>query len=225
MQYNNLPQEAVAAAIAERLIELLSQHAKVAWFVSGGSNISVQFATIQILKGSGVSMSNLTILLNDERFGPVGHADSNWQQLQDMGFMIAGPNYIEPYTGHESTLDQAVKRYEQRVTDVLAQHYAYSQLGMGDDGHTSGILPGSSASEVTDTYVCGYESDPYQRLTTTFVAMRHFDEAALVAHGNTKWPQLELLQTKTDVRTQPVQIIADIPHTTIYTDYKIEQNI
>jgi 6-phosphogluconolactonase/glucosamine-6-phosphate isomerase/deaminase len=66
----------------------------------------------------------------------------------------------------------------------------------------------------------GYEHEPYQRLTTTFRALRQLHEIALVAYGQAKWPQLTKLIQSVSPIEQPAQIIKDIPLVTIYTDYQ-----
>ena len=207
----------VAGLIAERLSDLLEK-GPVTWLVSGGSNIMHQVETLNILINT-IETSNLTILLIDERYGKVGHADSNWSQLTAKGFMVPGPTFIAPFTESETTLELAVARYETIMQQIFdSNNYTYAQLGMGSDGHVSGILPGSSAAHETKTLVTGYVSEQYQRLTTTFPALRRLDEVALVAFGDDKQLQLERLAEMIDPVEQPVQILKDIPCATLYTD-------
>jgi 6-phosphogluconolactonase/glucosamine-6-phosphate isomerase/deaminase len=218
MDWVHVTSEQAADSIAGRLATLLESQ-PVTWFVSGGSNIGLQTRAIRLL-ATHSNISQLTILLIDERYGPIGHQDSNWQQLTDAGFMIDGPQYIAPFTSAETTLDDAVQRYETIVADQLATTYCFAQLGMGNDGHVSGILPGSPAAATTSRLVMGYEHEPYQRLTTTFRALRQLHEIALVAYGQAKWPQLAKLIQSVSPIEQPAQIIKDIPLVTIYTDYQ-----
>lgn len=216
MNWLNTNPELIPELIANKLSELLRTQS-VTWFVSGGSNITYQAKSIELLQQNGADLSRLRILLIDERFGPVGHADSNWQQLADAGFAVPGPTYIAPFTENEQLLDDAVIRYAAIVENVLQNDsYTFAQLGMGDDGHTAGILPNSAATESSDTVV-GYASEPYQRMTLGFSALRQLDEVALVAFGDSKQAQLDRLQETVDPKDQPVQVIKDIEHVTIYT--------
>src|SRR6185369_13273481 len=60
---------------------------KVVWTLPGGSNIQITVNVEKALrKHSADKLQNLTILQVDERFGPLGHPDSNWKQLKDHGF-------------------------------------------------------------------------------------------------------------------------------------------
>ncbi len=219
MRFVTTTQQQTARLICDRLYELLTLQ-PVTWFVSGGSNINTQLEALRELEARGSNLEHLTIMLIDERFGDVGHIDSNWAQLEQAGFMIAGPTYIAPYTSAEKTLAEAVVRYEAILQERYnGGDYLFAQLGMGDDGHTSGILPGSQAAAEIAPLVTGYERGPYQRLTTTFAALRRLNEIALVAFGSQKAAQLARLTETIPLQEQPVQIIKDIPLVTIYTDY------
>ena len=216
--HNDISQ--VASSIASKISQRLDT-GPVTWFVSGGSNVALQAHTMELLK-LHPKLSDLTALLIDERFGIVGHPDSNWKQLSDAGFMTSGPTYIAPFTERTPTLMHAVQRYEGIIDDALnGASFCFAQLGMGDDGHVSGILPDSTAATAADSYVFGYEQAPYQRLTTTFRALQDLDEIVMVAYGQSKWPQLAKLTESIDKVTQPVQILKEIPTVTIYTDYQI----
>lgn len=218
MEWKQLDTQHAAAAIAERLTELLSA-GSVTWFVSGGSNIDLEIDALQRMVGNP-NLNRLQILPVDERFGMVGHAESNWAQLERKGFMVDGPTYIAPFTSNEHTLALAVNRYEGIIDDIFSSDtYTYAQLGMGTDGHTAGILPGSVAAYASDGFVSGYEASPYERLTLTFPALKKLDEAILISYGENKWPQLDRLQETLAYDEQPVQVLNDIPRVTLYTDY------
>lgn len=220
MNWHIVPIDEVSNLIA-RHIERLLKNGPVTWFLSGGSNVKLEAKTLQLLQNSSADLSKLTILLVDERFGLVGHDDSNWYKLQNAGFMIKGPHYIQAYMRSDITLKEAVTRYEEIIARLVSDgSYLFAQLGLGIDGHTAGILPGSPAA-VSDRYVCGYESEPYQRLTTTFKLLQKCHEVMVVAYGKDKWPQLKALSQTIDKKQQPVQVIKDISRVTIYTDYEI----
>lgn len=222
MNWNNTIIQNLSQVVARHLSGLLKQQ-PVTWFVSGGSNVTCEAETVRLLAGSPY-LQRLTIALIDERFGAVGHADSNWQQLTQAGFMVHGPHYIAPFTEQQVTLEQAVTRYEHVLAHVIdGTNYCYAQLGIGDDGHIAGILPHSSATEPTNRFVVGYSSEPYKRLTASFNLLRQLDEIALVAYGQQKWPQLQRLEAGLDIAEQPAQIIKDVPRQTIYTDYRPAQ--
>src|SRR5437870_3005764 len=84
--------DAPAKFIAERINRHLDEGNKVVWCLSGGSAIDVAVETARRL---AVPLDNFSVCLADERFGPPGHKDSNWQALLAAGFKLAGAR-LEP---------------------------------------------------------------------------------------------------------------------------------
>ena len=77
-----------AIAVLQARLELeLTAGKKVLWLVSGGSNIT---ASVQLMQNLADDLTkNLTIMAVDERYGLVGHADSNEGQLLAAGLTIS----------------------------------------------------------------------------------------------------------------------------------------
>jgi 6-phosphogluconolactonase/glucosamine-6-phosphate isomerase/deaminase len=86
--------EPVAKFLADTILDRLFKGQKVLWLVGGGSGIKVAVAASQILKKQS-NLSSLTFTLTDERFGAVGHGDSNWKQLLEAGFSLPGAQLDE----------------------------------------------------------------------------------------------------------------------------------
>src|SRR4051812_19602153 len=76
--------ELVISMLSSRLITELSSGQPILWLISGGSNLVI---TIQVMEKIPETLTkNLAITLVDERYGDVGHSNSNLQQLIDAGF-------------------------------------------------------------------------------------------------------------------------------------------
>src|ERR1700759_4960942 len=72
------------ADLTERLVRELAQGRRVLWLTSGGSNIPF---SVQIMDNIPRKLrQKLSITLADERYGEVGHSESNWAQLAQAGF-------------------------------------------------------------------------------------------------------------------------------------------
>ena len=201
--------------LGARLQSELQKGRKVLWLTSGGSNIQ---ATVRIMQAIPGELSrNLTIMPNDERYGPDGHHDSNWQQLIDEGIDFKSARAIPVLRGQG--FDETRRSWEQDVAQTLKENdVILLHLGMGPDGHVSGILPGSPAVEASGL-VCAYESDPYQRLTMTFEALKSADVTYLFAFGEAKKPQLETLRDKeVTLAEQPGQVLKQMNEVYVYND-------
>lgn len=206
-----------AAPLLDRLVEELEANKKVVWLVTGGSGMPLGVSVMGDIPDD--LTKNLTIYLTDERYGEVGHADSNSKMLDDMGFdhKQARVTYtLAPGLSLEETVEQlelSIKAAFEAADIVIAQ------VGMGPDGHIFGILPGSPAVD-SDKLVVGYESDPFTRITLTPKAIEQYVDAAYVfAFGAAKRPQLEkLLNQQVSIAEQPAQILKQLPEAYVYND-------
>ena len=127
----------------------------------------------------------LTISLTDERYVDVASADSNWHAVAAHQERLPNATFVPVLTG--DSRDQANARFKN-----LFQRFANNPqarivmlLGMGADGHTSGIKPHSLAAESSDA-VCDYAGLDYERITTTGAAFVFVDLAVIYAEGVSK---------------------------------------
>jgi 6-phosphogluconolactonase/glucosamine-6-phosphate isomerase/deaminase len=209
-----------AAAISDlqaRLIAELTADKKVLWLVSGGSNID---ASVTIMANIEPALqSTLIIMLSDERYGPVGHPDSNFQQLQDKGFSVSGATLI-PTLQPGLSLDETATAYAAIIQEQFsAAEIIISQLGIGADGHIAGILPESPAASSPDALVIGYQSNPFERITCTFRALQAIDANYSLVYGADKQDALtRLQQNEVALVEQPSQILKQLPEAYVYND-------
>jgi 6-phosphogluconolactonase/glucosamine-6-phosphate isomerase/deaminase len=216
MQFYRADVSSGVGQLSELISQSLERHQPLLWLVSGGSNIPIAIKVMSALVSK--DLSNLTIMLTDERYGALGHADSNAYQLQAAGFNPQAASFIPVLIG--KSLKATVERYANVVEQQFGQHQVIiGQLGIGTDGHTAGILPNSLAADVTDELVTSYAADDFSRITMTFPALRHLTNAFVFAYGPTK--QATLNQLKDEVlplKAQPAQILKAIPDTYIYNE-------
>jgi 6-phosphogluconolactonase/glucosamine-6-phosphate isomerase/deaminase len=209
------PEEGVRP-LAESLLAALKSHGHVAWFVSGGSNIPISVSVMQTIPDE--LSKRLSIFLSDERFGPVGHPDSNFQQLMDAGFDPKGARVV-PVLVPAVGLDETVGRYDSALEDLFdTAEVIIGQFGLGADGHICGILPHTPAVTSSEL-VTGYATETYTRITTTPKALEHFTTVYVFTFGDTKRTALINLQEKDlPVDEQPAQVLKQLPEVYIYSD-------
>ncbi len=208
--------EVAAGFLAERILEQLKDGKKVLWLVPGGSAIAVATLAAKII--SEHPHSNLIVTLTDERYGAVGHTDSNWQQLMDKGFSLPQAKLLPVLEGSDRTM--TTKKFNTIIEAGFKEAlYKIGLFGVGSDGHTAGILPESKAVDSLD-WVCGYDTPQFVRITITPKAITELDEAVVFAQGKEKWPVIESLEKEINANLQPVQILKKVPRLTIFTDKK-----
>ncbi|MFA6353388.1 MAG: 6-phosphogluconolactonase [Candidatus Paceibacterota bacterium] len=207
--------------IVASIFKQLELGKRVLFFVTGGSSIDIGVKVAKLLVDNPRQnlTQNLTIMLTDERYGPVYHQDSNWYQLIQKGFSLPLAKSIPILTGdsREITTEKFKKNIEREFK--LAE-YKIGLFGVGADGHTSGILPESGAVNSEDL-AYGYDTPTFSRITTTPKAIEKLDEVVAWIQGKNKWSIVENLQEKDiDIAKQPAQVLKRVLLLTIFTDYK-----
>ena len=111
---------------------------------------------------SGIDWPSVTVLFGDERVVPVSDPESN------EGMARAELLDHVPVGEVHSLVNSGAEPYE----DLLEQLGAIDlvHLGMGPDGHTASLFPGTPALDVNDKLVVqnGDPNHPHPRLTLTF---------------------------------------------------------
>jgi len=206
----------VAEFLTNSIINQLNAGKKVVWFATGGSAIAV--ASLASKSISKVPHDKLVVMLTDERYGSLHHPDSNWQQLLNKGFDLPEAKLIPILTGDNR--DETVEKFKKNLeTELNTADYKIGLFGVGSDGHTAGILPGSPAVDSTDL-AFGYDSEKFERITMTPRAIKMLDEIVVYMQGEVKWPVIDDLREKDlPLSIQPAQILKSAPLSTVFSDY------
>jgi 6-phosphogluconolactonase/glucosamine-6-phosphate isomerase/deaminase len=220
MQFIKLKDQAEAVEIlAQKIGEYLKQDKKVLWLLSGGSNILVEVDILNILeKEFGESLKeNLAVTLTDERYGNIGHADSNWIQLLQNGFNISAVRALPVLCGLEP--NETVIKFGKNYRDLEAwADVIIGQFGIGSDGHTAGVLPNTVGVTAPGT-ACFYDGGQYQRITLTLKTIRNIDTAFTFAFGDSKKDVVEKLKNQDlSLEEMPAQILKEIKESYLYGD-------
>lgn len=215
--YTESPIPAAANFLAKTLAPKLTAGQKVLWLLSGGSSLDIAIATERLL--AGLNLSNLSISLTDERYGPIGHPDENWQMLLESGLSSPGANLYRPLNGTQRA--QAAEAFNAWLeAELQATDYKIGIFGMGPDGHTAGIKPHSPAVW-SPNLVADFVADDFERITITPAAIKKLDAAVVQISGQNKVEQLNnLLDCDLTLDNQPAQILKAIPNLTIFSDIK-----
>jgi 6-phosphogluconolactonase/glucosamine-6-phosphate isomerase/deaminase len=203
-------------ALFNRLTDELNTGKRVLWFVTGGSNVSVDIAVMNRLDNE--LTKNLTITLTDERHGDYGHPDSNWQQLLDGGFDSKQARIFPVLQLDNQSLEQTTRIYATNLDVALDEaEVVIGFYGLGNDGHIAGILPNSVAVDAQGS-ATGYQTEQFNRITTTFETIRRCDVAYMYAGGADKLEPLQNLAKDIALAEQPAQVLKQISEAYIYND-------
>ena len=115
--------------------------------LAGGSTPLAAYGLLA--EAAGVDWSTTTLWIGDERWVPVDHPDSNAGAAREAFVDAVGAELLAPDYGlgdpHASAAD-----YEARLDEVFARDGGPGLvlLGVGDDGHTASLFPGTEALDV-----------------------------------------------------------------------------
>jgi 6-phosphogluconolactonase/glucosamine-6-phosphate isomerase/deaminase len=205
--------------MAVRLAASLGENLRVLWLICGGSNIPLASeAMTQLRKSvSHEQLGLLTVGQTDERYGPIGHKDSNWKQMEDAQFNFDNVNPMPILLGE--SLEKTVEEYARRIKNAFEENdIVVAQFGIGADGHVAGMLPGCEAIDES-ALVGGYVAEPFVRVTLTPPAFEGIDIAYTFAFGDSKHEAVtRLWQKDLTVFEMPCQILKRIPESYFYSD-------
>lgn len=199
------------------IVENLKAGKKMLWLVPGGSNIPISVQIVDNVRKSideGM-LRNLTVSLTDERYGEVGHANSNWKQLSDVGFNFHGIANIPVLMG--KSIEETTREYAENISAAInSADIVIAQFGIGADGHIAGILPDSPACEASGT-ATSYHTEEYDRITLTFEALKKIDIAfAFVFGTNKKEAMAKLRKWDNGLNLLPSAVLWHISQATVF---------
>ena len=132
------------------------------------------------------SLPGATVLFGDERWVPVDDPESNEGMARRA--LLGRAGVAEVYSMREAgpTLPAAANAYDALVRDLGAIDVVH--LGLGPDGHTASLFPGSSVLDIGHRFVVhtGDHLHPHPRLTFTFPAIALARVAVVTVEGESK---------------------------------------
>ena len=141
----------------------------------------------------------------DERFVPSTDARSNYRMVRDalLDRIEAPAGSVHPIPTDGVTLDAAVVAYERELKQFYGAEelsperplFDMTLLGLGEDGHTASLLPGTPVLEERSRWVAAVAGvAPEARITLTYPALESSREVAFLVSGAAKREILARIQ-------------------------------
>ena len=133
----------------------------------------------------------------DERFVPSNDVRSNYHMVCDalLDRIEAPAGSVHPISTDGVTLDAAVVAYERELKRFYGAEelsperplFDVTLLGLGEDGHTASLLPGTPALEERSRWVAAVAGvAPEARITLTYPALESSRDVAFLVGGAAK---------------------------------------
>ena len=175
---------------------LVVEEAPVSLALSGGSTARKCY---ELLAVSDVDWSAVDVFFGDERWVPVGHPESNEGMARSAFVDQVSPRALYSMRRAGDTIDEAADAYDRLLRDYGPLGLVH--LGLGPDGHTASLFPGSPALDERDRLVVatGDELHPHPRLTLTFPALNQSRLAVFTVAGEGKREALQRVKSGDDL--------------------------
>jgi 6-phosphogluconolactonase len=166
--------------------------------LSGGSTPKSIFGLVAADEAAGrskLSWDMVQVFFGDERHVPPEHPDSNYRMANEaLLSKVPIPAGNVHRVRAELDAPSAAAEYENQVRSVfgsragVAPRFDLVMLGMGPDGHTASLFPGSTALKEQSALVCAnwVEKLNSHRITFTFPLLNGAAEVLFVAGGADK---------------------------------------
>jgi 6-phosphogluconolactonase len=162
----------------------ISERGRCALALSGGRTPELTYR--ELVSASGIDWKRVEIFFSDERAVAPDHADSNYRMVRAalLSRVPIPAAQVHRMEAERADRDAAAREYERllpRALDILL-------LGIGPDGHTASLFPGSAALDERQRLVLPVlgAKPPAERMTITPPVIEAARKVAVLASGEDK---------------------------------------
>ncbi len=191
--------ESLGLFAADKFVELseryIKQNGRFSVALSGGSTPKIFYDKLVQFYANDVHWNYIDFFWSDERFVPFDHPDSNGGLAYNhlLGPMeISEEHYFPVPTSYPSAAQSAME-YEETIRNYFSAPSTIPAfdlifLGMGDDGHTASLFPGTKALNETRRIVSANYVDKFEnwRITFTFPLLNQAKNVIFLVGGADK---------------------------------------
>lgn len=209
---------AAAAAIETLAQNSVAEHNSFDIALSGGSTPKSVYALLR--NSTKMPWPHTRLFWGDERYVPHDHADSNFRMVNE-ALLKNGPvppENIFPIPTIQPTAADSAAYYDAMLREKMVRQndgfpvFDLVLLGIGPDGHTASLFPGTRAPlEMTravtwcdPTVANPAVNPPVQRVTITTPVIWRAENVFVLAEGESKRPILAKICAPDPVENPPV---------------------
>jgi 6-phosphogluconolactonase len=215
--------EQLATAAAERFVECAaagqSSSGRFSVALSGGNTPKRVY---ELLATDGfrqrVDWSRVQLFFGDERAVPPDHADSNFRMANNalIAKVAIPPENVHRING-ELDPDAAAANYEDELRSLFRDQkwprFDLIFLGLGEDGHTASLFPGSRAMQENVRWVVATRNPAtgQDRITLTVPVLNHARQITFLVLGQNKAQRLRDVFSASEASQQfPAQAVRPV---------------
>ncbi len=162
--------------------------------LSGGSTPKSLYSLIaeRVDKGlaRGIDWARVHLFFGDERCVPPDHPDSNYRMVKQ-SLLVHGLTAAVHRVQAELAPEEAAARYEEELRGDFGDglpKFDLIILGLGPDGHTASLFPGSAALQDSTRWVAANHVEKFKswRITFTYRVLNSAREDLFLVSGGEK---------------------------------------
>ena len=188
-----------AEQIAEQARAAIRARGSFSIVLAGGSTPKAAYERLAASDASDVRWERWEVFFGDERCVPPDHAESNYRMAREalLSRVPIPENHVHRMRG-EIAPHAAADEYDAMLRgrlgpiDSLEPTFDLVLLGVGEDGHTASLFPGSPTLDVRDRYAVATVAPEYmktrERVTLTYPALTRARLQLVLATGAGKRP-------------------------------------
>jgi 6-phosphogluconolactonase len=176
--------------------ELFAEEAPPSLTLSGGSTARQCY---ELFAGADIDWSRIDVFFGDERWVPIGDSESNEGMARQAFLDKVVPRNVHSMRNAGNIIEQSAGAYDRLLREYGPLDFVH--LGLGPDGHTASLFPGSPALDERERLVVATGDDlhPHPRLTVTFPALNQARLVVFTVAGDEKREALQRVKSGDDL--------------------------
>jgi 6-phosphogluconolactonase len=182
---------AAAHKVADVVAVCLDKSPECAFALSGGSTPKRLYELLAKNEGGPIDWKRVQVFFSDERNVPPEDLESNFRMVKEslLATGLVPEGNIHRIRG-EYSAQEAARNYEEEINKVLGNDPVFDLilLGLGPDGHTASLFPGSPALNEDKRLVLANRVERLNsnRITFTFPLLNRAKHVMFLASGSDK---------------------------------------
>jgi 6-phosphogluconolactonase len=175
-----------AVGVANRIAELMADSGD--GFTLGLAGGSTPRAAYEALRGRATGWDRVDAWLSDERWVPPDHERSNGRMAAEALMDHVAARFHRPRWSELMEPEDSAAHYEATIRSLHEGRPDLVLLGVGADGHTASLFPGSAALSETQRWIVANEipETGERRLTATYPLLWLARRLLVISTGETK---------------------------------------
>lgn len=167
--------QAAAEEFAALAAQAVQRNGKFTVALSGGSTPKSLYSLLASGSVPNIPWDKIFFFFGDERFVPPDHPDSNYRMVHETGlFSKVFSDQVFRVLTEEKDADTAARDYEQTIQKFFNlkpgefPRFDLILLGLGPDGHTASLFPGTAALNEKNRLVVANWVEKFRSYRITF---------------------------------------------------------